>query len=329
MATLKNNKLLPVYLTVGPDTLKRTEAHKRMRARFEADPNFTFNYSKFDGESAAAEDIVAAANSLPFVSEYRLVEVVNLDKLHAREPDRKKLAEYIKNPSGSTVMLLDAETLAKNTLLYKAISGVGKQAIIDCSQKKTYELVALVKNLAKGYGVNFTEAAARALIDLVGSDTTTINSHVKRITSVHMSAGSVGVEEVKGVVARTAELKPWDFTNAFGARDLSKCLTYMQSDKLPSPYVLLPMCVNTLREIICVQSLSARGERGRLIAELSEFRGRRVQEFQVKDHGAWARLWNTRALCSAISAACDAEFKMKTGTAPDVAFRDWVVATLT
>ena len=91
MVTKKNNKLLPVYLTVGADTLKRTEAHKRMRSRFEGDANFAFNYNKFDGEKASADEIVVAANSMPFVSDVRLVEVTHVEKLHAREADRKKL----------------------------------------------------------------------------------------------------------------------------------------------------------------------------------------------------------------------------------------------
>ncbi len=355
MGKKSENKLLSVYLTVGSDTLKRTEAHKRMRSRFEADPNFEFNYSKFDGEKTCAEDIIAAANLLPFASDLRLVEVTNIDKLHTREKDRKLLAEYVKNPSPSTILLLDAETLAKNTLLYKAVASVGAHAVIDCSQKKNYELVSLIKNIAKGANVNFTEAAARELIELVGSDTTTLNSYIQRVINEHSGSQNIGVGQVRDVVSRTQEIKPWDFINAFGERNLGKCLSYMQTDKLPSPYAMLPMCTNTLREIVCAKSLAggvrggarggslsgarsggqsggrglAAGARSQnLVAEISNFRGKRVQDFQVKNYPSWAKCWSEAKLCSAIKSASDAELNMKSGTNAKDAFQDWVIAAL-
>ena len=81
MASKKNNPLLPVYLISGEDELKRETVVKRLRKRISTYGDLAFNSDVFAGEKATGEEIVAAANTLPFASEVRLVQVNNVDKL--------------------------------------------------------------------------------------------------------------------------------------------------------------------------------------------------------------------------------------------------------
>ena len=122
MATQKKQEapLLPVYLIVGEDALKRDTVMKRLRARLSSMGDLSFNADEFDGETAQGGDIVTACNTVPFASPVRLVEVRAADKL--KKADAEQLVSYLGSPNGSTVRALVAEKLAKNTRLYKAVA---------------------------------------------------------------------------------------------------------------------------------------------------------------------------------------------------------------
>lgn len=320
MAEKKNNELLPVYLVVGEDALKREAVLTRLRTRMEAFGDLSFNSDEFDGEVATGDAVASACNTMPFASEKRLVYVRNVDKL--KKPDAEALVDYLKTPSATTVLALEAEKLAKNTRLYKAVAAFGKTAIIDCAPPKSYELPRQVRAMATGHGVTFTEGAAVKLVELVGENTVHLDNEIKKIALAHRGADAVNENEVISLVARTAEVKPWEFVDAFAARDLAKCLRYLQAMESTSPHALIAMCVGRIRELMCAQSLMRRGS----IAQLAKTLGQ--PDWRVKHHGTWARQFTAAELRAALSSARDAEQAMKSGSDPASAFIDWVVKTL-
>ena len=124
--------LLPGYLIVGSDELKSSRAVERMRDRLERSGMAEFNLDERDmAKDPQMDDIIASLNTFPMGSEFRLVILANCDKLPkaVSEP----LVEYFSDPSPTTVCLVVATSLAKNTRLYKAIKKLGDKAVIDCA----------------------------------------------------------------------------------------------------------------------------------------------------------------------------------------------------
>ncbi len=114
----------------------------------------------------------------------------------------------------------------------------GKTAVIDCAPLKRNELPKTVRAMAAGHGVTLTEGAARALVDLVGENTVHLDSELKKIALAHRGTDAVNEHEIMGLVARTAEVKPWEFVDALAARDARKCLLLlgrMESVIRPTP----------------------------------------------------------------------------------------------
>ena len=73
--TAKQKPLIPAYLIVGEDALKRSTVLRRLRERLAQYGDLSFNSDTFDGETALGADIVSACNTMPFASEKRLVYV--------------------------------------------------------------------------------------------------------------------------------------------------------------------------------------------------------------------------------------------------------------
>ena len=123
--------LLPAYLIVGTDGVKRDHAVSRMKARLEKAGMVEFNLDERDmTKDPDIESIIGSLNTFPMGSEFRLVILDGCSKL--AKAISEPLVEYLASPSPTTVCLIIADSLAKNTRLYKAIAKIDKKAVIDC-----------------------------------------------------------------------------------------------------------------------------------------------------------------------------------------------------
>lgn len=316
----KQDALLPVYLIVGEDALKRDVVTKRLHARLSTLGDLSFNSDEFAGDTALGSEIVAACNTVPFASPVRLVEVRGADKL--KKADAEEIVAYLDAPNETTVLALVAEKLAKSTRLYKAVAKHGTSAVIDCAPVKRYQLPKMVRSMAVGHGVTLTEGAAAKLVDLVGEDTVRLDGEVRKIALAHRGADAVNEHEIVAMVGRTAEVKPWEFVDAFSARDARKCMLYLGRMRSESPHALLAKCTTRLRELVCVRALVDRGNPRGAAAALKK------PDWQVKNHAAWARGFTAGELRHAIVSARDAERAMKSGSDAQTAFLEWVLGVI-
>ena len=309
--------LLPAYLTVGEDELKRETVAKRLRERVASLGDISFNIDSFTGDLATGSDVVSACNTLPFASPVRLVEVSDVEKL--KKADAEEIVSYLAAPCETTVLSLVGKKLAKNTRLYKAVAALGKSAVIDCAPQKRRDLARTVRALGKEQGVALTDRAAEKLIDLVGENTVRLDAEVRRIALAHVGGDSVTDEEIVRMVERTNEPKPWELANAFAARDAKSCLAMLADMKSSSPFQLIVTCTTRVRELICAKALAARGEQGRLASELKQ------PDWRVRNLVDWSRGFTFEELRRALSSSRDTERAMKSGADPDQAFELWML----
>lgn len=316
----EQSSLLPAYLAVGEDALKRSAVIERLRARLAKMGDLSFNSDDFDGETCEGAAVVSACNTIPFASPVRLVHVRGADKL--RKADSEELVSYLGTPSDSTVLLLEADKLAKNTRLYKAVAAVGPKAVIDCALPAARDLPRQVRAMATGHGIVLSEGGAAALVDLVGDNTVHLNNELAKIALAHPGGDPVGEREVRQMVARTSEVKPWALTDALAERNLPKCLALLSKMDSASPHALIAMATGRIRDLIGVQALRARGDVGAIARTL------KVPDWKVRNMTAWARNFTAAELRCALVAARDAERAMKSGADADAVFYRWLVDTL-
>ena len=218
--------LLCGYLIVGADELKRSRAVARMKARLEKSGMAAFNLDERNmTHDPQIADIIASLNTLPMGSDFRLVILNGCDKLPkaVSEP----LVSYFENPSPTTVCLIVANTLAKSTRLYKAVAKLGPKALVDCAPKKGREVPQQVVSMARAYGKTIDIMAAEELVSRVGENSRMLDNELKRLSAM-LEGESISRSDIEALVARTAEVKPWDLLNAVSARDMKRALELYQ-----------------------------------------------------------------------------------------------------
>ncbi|MHA7993731.1 DNA polymerase III subunit delta [Collinsella sp. BM28] len=310
--------LLPGYLIVGSDELKSSRAVERMRARLGKSGMVEFNLDERDmTKDPQVDDVVASLNTFPMGAEFRLVILTNCDKLPKAMSE--PLVEYFANPSPTTVCLVVATTLAKNTRLYKAIKKLGDKAIIDCAPKKTWEMPPQVVKMAAAHGKAMGLPAAEVLVARSGENTRMLDNELKKLASM-VTGSEITLADIERHVMRTAEVKPWEFLNAVAARDLVRSLELLKLQPAKSEVRLWSLLVTRLRELIIAKSLDTRGQGSQLATTLG------VQGWQVKNHLSWARRWRMDELLEALSQAIEVELALKGSRDSELALRMWVIS---
>lgn len=318
---MADNQLLPGYLIVGADELKRSTAVDRMKARLEKTGMADFNIDERDlSKDAPVDDVIASLNTLPMGTDFRLVILLNCDRLPkaVSEP----LVDYFKNPSPTTVCLVVAEKLAKNTRLYKAMAKLGAKAVVDCAPKKAWELPRQVVSMAGAHGKTMDMEAAEELVSRAGENTRLLDNEVKRLAQ-QVAGAVITREDVERLVVRTAEAKPWPLLDAVSARDMRRALENLRLQPDKSEVLLYTLLVGRIRQLIVAKALDTRGQSGELAKTLG------VQQWQIKNHAAWARRWKMSELTDALRSAVDVELAVKGSRDSRLALQLWVIGMLT
>lgn len=310
--------LLPAYLIVGADELKRDAAVRRLRSRVPADMA-DFNLDELDGASLEEPgQLISSAQTMPFCADFRLVIVNGAGELV--KPVSEAVVSYLADPNPQCVLCLVAEKLAKNTRLYKAVAKVGPHSVIDCAPLKRWELPPYVVKLAQKRGLSMDNAAAQELVERVGESTVALDNQIATLAQLVGDAGRITLADVEANVAQIAEVSPWAFADAVCERNAPRAMEMLNLMKVPSLVFLHSVLVGRLRELICAKSLDARGAASGLARELGR------QSWQVKNHVRWSRAFGEEELVELLGQAAVCERALKGSQDSEAAFARFVLA---
>lgn len=310
--------LLPAYLIVGADELKRDVAVRRLRSHVPADMA-DFNLDELDGASLEEPgQLISSAQTMPFCADFRLVIVNGAGQL--AKPVSEAVVSYLADPNPQCVLCLVAEKLAKNTRLYKAVAKVGPHSVIDCAPLKRWELPPYVVKLAQKRGFSMDNAAAQELVERVGESTVALDNQIATLAQLVGDAGRITLADVEANVAQIAEVSPWAFADAVCERNAPRAMEMLNLMKAPSLVFLHSVLVGRLRELICAKSLDARGAASGLARELGR------QSWQVKNHVRWSRAFGEEELVELLGQAAVCERALKGSQGSEAAFARFVLA---
>ena len=316
MASLADLKL--VYLIYGPEDLLLDRAVTRLRDRFAEEGDTDFNAMTFDGDAADADEIVAAANTLPFMAERRLVVVRGVDKMSASAQER--LARYAEDPADFTTLVLVAEKVNKSTKLYRAVEKSGQVAQYKADKS---EYPAQVREMFASRGRQADRDAVELLVQAVGLDLKHLEIEVDKAVAFGGKKERLSRADIEAVLATEADTTMWDFLDALSARDaaLSIRLCSQLLGQNESIFALHRMAVGRMRELVAAQALIERGEGSAtaLAAALGK------QEWQVRRIPKYARQFRKGEPAELLGKAAATEAEMKTSRDDRLAFERWIL----
>ena len=311
--------LKSVYLIYGTEDLRLAQALQRLRKRVGDVADLDFNSDTFDGESANADDVVAACNTLPFLSERRLVIVKNVEKMAKSGQDA--LAEYVTDPAPTTVLVLSAAKLAKNTRLFKAVDKLGGAAEYAAPNKSEYPRE--VRGMFADRGKQIDLEGAELLVAAVGYDLRRLSAEVDKAVAYAGDRPGLTHADIEAVASTTATSSVFEFTDALANRDTRAALRLLGEllGDGESVFGIHAMTLITVRNLIVARSSIDAG-RGSLF-DIARATGR--PDWQVRNLPRQARAFTSAELVDALRGAAEAEAQMKTSRDSRLVFERWIV----
>lgn len=284
----------------------------------EGDPDFDFD--TFAGESVRADDVIAAANTLPFMAPRRLVIVRDADKMPTEELGL--LAAYAADPAQTACLVLAATSVARNMKIYKAVDALG--GVSEYAAPTKSELPGWVIALFKIKDRALSRDGAETLVRAVGKDLRKLQSEADKIIAFAGDKTSLGREDVEAVVTETAPTTVFEFLDALGARDAAAALARLDG-LLDGGETLLGIHAMTLRHLRSLLGIVSLRERGTGSGEVA--RTLKLSDWQYRNLARQAERFRSGELSCALRAAAEAEAKMKTSQGdPRLVFERFVVS---
>ena len=308
-----------VYLIYGEQDLLVERALEALKRNVGEVADLDFNMETFAGESADADEIVAACNTLPFASERRLVVVRAVDKMAKDGLDA--LVTYISNPSPTTILALVAKKMAKNTRLYKSVDKLG--GLLEREGPKSYEWPKAVQDLFARKGRQVSADGAELLVNSVGKDLRRLSVEVDKAVAFTGDKATLSREDIEQVVSTTATASVFELNSALANRDCARALRLV--DRLlgdgESIFGLHALALRQVRDLITARALIDRGESS--TSALAKALGR--PDWQIKNLPRQAAAFTSEELVDILRSAAVGEAEMKTSRDARLVFERWIV----
>ncbi|GEM_PF-2739859 len=212
----------------------------------------------------APADIQAAAESMPFFDELRVVVVMEFDADTANA-----LEGYIKSvPETTALVFVRPGKPPLTNPLYKVIASLDR--VVSFDPLTNTQLNNFLQNRAKKNNIVLDESAANRMIAYLGSDLGALENTLLMLGAYVGFGNRVTAKTVDTLVQKPSEAKVFDVMNLLWAgnkRDGMRALTELVNDPSESAMGLATMFSRNVRNVLNVKQLLMRGKNEAQIAQ--------------------------------------------------------------
>jgi DNA polymerase III subunit delta len=302
------SELKNVYYIYGDEELLVEEALKRLKKLLSAEVDADFNMEVLSATDAGAERIVDSAETIPLLSDRRLVIARDASALSRKE--QETLCAYLDRPNPATTLVLvarvpgagephDANVIKRveSSPLFKKAASVGETLKFTMGRGRRQKLEEWVAEQFKKRGKRIETPAREVLVEKVGRELRDLEDAIERVCLFAADSELIGTAEVKQVVAPAAEQGVFELVDSVAdrRRDVSLYLVNRLLRQGESPQRLFGLLLRQFRLIARCKSLSLDHDHSTIASELQ------IPPFLVSKCLAQARRFSPERLRSAFS----------------------------
>ncbi len=209
---LKNGLPSGAYLFHGDEEFVKESAYRALlNAAVVENPDF--NLTTIDTDSA--QEIISACETLPFMSERRMVVLRRLPV----DKDGRAIADYIERIPRETVLLFLIKGKADGkTALVKRMKSIGRD--VEFNTLDDNEIIRwLISNAKKG-GCALSRENAQYILTLTGHDMLNVSNELKKLIAYCNYKDEISYDTIDRMVTRNPEYKLFSMFDAFMKGDL-------------------------------------------------------------------------------------------------------------
>ncbi len=260
-------------------------------------------------ENPEPDAIIAAAETLPFIADRRLIIVRDYAALVGKSDLDKMLQDYLPQvPSTAVLLFYCVLEVNKKKKLYTAIEKMNGLVIFDPLQKEA--LTAFVVDAFRKRGLACSRQAAEFMHFYVGGDTNLLLTDIDKIAAWHPDASSVSVEDIRTMAVPSAEATVFQITDAVAAGQGSLALRLLRQElrkkNEPDKYIIF-----LTRQFRLLQHIKIMQYEKQSVSEMQNTMG--LTRFIFSRYMEQAALWTPRQVKDALHFCLDTELEIRRG----------------
>ena len=260
-------------------------------------------------DAPETDQIIAAAETLPFMADRRLIIVRDHPALTGRAEADERLTEYLPSVPASALLLFyctqKPDGRKKLYTIIKKLNG-----IVVFSPLRDRELTSFVTDAFRELGKECDDRTADFLIFTCGSDTGLLLTEIAKIASHAGSASSIHPDSVREIATPSAECTVFQMVDAVVSGQSSRAFLLMRNQLLAGADRMYMLSM-LLRQFRLLQHIKIMQYEKRTAPEIRSALG--VPPFAVDQYIRQASGWTNGQVKKAVNICFDAEYSIKSG----------------
>lgn len=219
----------PLYLLLGDDDGEKSAAASEF-AEMVDEGLRAFSVDRLFGGEIKADHLIDAAATLPMMAPRRVVIVFDAEQLlipkregKAADAEQERLEAFVRNPPLHATVVLVCGPLDQRRRLIKLL--LKEAQVVDCGTiTDSSDAERWVKARAERDKLALDAGAVRTLVERAGVDIVRLRSGLERVALYAMGQSRITADDVKQVVASTAEATNFGIANAIERNDAAEAL---------------------------------------------------------------------------------------------------------
>ena len=317
-AALKSGNVGGCYLFEGEEEFTKRSALKALREKVAGGDFAAMNDTRLT--DPAPVELIAAAETLPFLSERRFVEVRDSAMLLAGKAKNydedsavKRLDAYLGQlPDTAVVVFFVRGKADGRKKLYQTLKKKGQ--IVSFEPLDDRELAQWIARTLKKEGKKISLAACQRLWFSAGRDLTLLNNEIGKLSAYAGSREEVTEEDVAAICVQSTEYKVYDMADTLLSGQGAKALRMLDAllrdgeERL----MLLSLLGRQCRQVGYAKAMAAAGaQTGEIASKLG------IPPFAVRKNLDTARFYTQEQLSEMARLCLEGEYLVKSGQLSD------------
>ena len=307
LQAVKANSVRGAYLFEGVEENIKAAALAALRGQLLPEGLEELNENLMDNPSTDA--LIAAAETLPFLADKRLVVVREHPALAGKAEADERLTEYMAHVPDSCVMVFLCRGKADaRKKLYRAIQKHG--AVVTFSPLSDAELNAWIIKAFSALGKRCAPQTASLLAFTVGNDTALLRAEMEKIAALCGEREDVADEDVRAVATRSIECTVFEMVDAVVAGQEGRAFSLLK-DMLLSGSDRIGILTMLLRQYRLLQHVKIMQFEKKSAQEIKQRLG--VAPFAAERCIRQAAAYSGKEIKQAVDICLDTEYRIKSG----------------
>ena len=319
--SLEKRELAPYYLFFGPEEFRMEKILDRIKNELIPESVRDFNLEICYGGETDPADIVARAQTLPFISSQRLIIVRRTDGFRT---DRLELfLSYLEKPSPSTCLLFLSSKTDFKLKFYKKIRDKGQT--VNFAELRDNQIVNWIRQTAEELKLTIDSHAAAYLQQIVGNNLRDLYAELEKL-KLRFGDMSPGMEGIRDLAVNSRTYSIFELMNSISRKDCGESLIILnrfleEEDRVGGPLRFIGMLNRQIRILLQTKSILYHGGNSKdVVGKL------RLAPFSASSFIKQAKNWSEDELATGLSKLYHTDRLIKSGSRPKPVLENLVLS---